>query len=76
MIPPLTEMLSALERVQNDLVRAIYMKNPVQCATLDMDATLIATQKKEGLFSYKGGSRRGHAVQYVEESDDNGKQGI
>ena len=53
-IPPLTEMLSALERVQSDLVRAIYTKNPVQCATLDMDATLIATQKKEGLFSYKG----------------------
>ena len=53
-IPPLTEMLSALERVQGDLVRAIYTKNPVQCATLDMDATLIATQKKEGLFSYKG----------------------
>jgi hypothetical protein len=47
-------MLSALERVQGDLVRAIYTKNPVQCATLDMDATLIATQKKEGLFSYKG----------------------
>ena len=35
------------------------MKNPVQCATLDMDATLIATQKKEGLFSYKGGSDAG-----------------
>ncbi len=53
-IPPLTEMLTALEMVQGDLVRAIYTKNPVQCATLDMDATLIATQKKEGLFSYKG----------------------
>ncbi len=54
MIPPLTEMLSALERVQGDLVRAIYTKHPIDCATLDMDATLIATQKKEGLFSYKG----------------------
>ncbi len=53
-IPPLTEMLSALEQVQGDLVRAIYTKNPVQCATLDMDATLIETMKKEALFSYKG----------------------
>ncbi len=47
MIPPLTEMLTALEMVQGDLVRAIYTKNPVQCATLDMDATLIATRKKK-----------------------------
>ncbi len=53
-IPPLTEMLTALERVQGDLVKAIYTKNPVQCATLDMDATLRETMKKEALFSYKG----------------------
>lgn len=53
-IPPLTELLSTLERVHTDLVTAIHRHNPVECATLDMDATLVHTQKKESLFSYKG----------------------
>ena len=53
-IPPLTELLAALELINADLVREIFKRNPVRCATLDMDATLIETQKKEGLFSYKG----------------------
>jgi hypothetical protein len=53
-IPPLTTLLAALERVNNDLVAAIQRKNPVDTATLDMDATLIATRKKEALFSYQG----------------------
>ena len=53
-IPPLTELLAALELINTDLVREIFKRNPVRCATLDMDATLIETQKKEGLFSYKG----------------------
>jgi len=53
-IPPLTELLRALERVHTDLVRAIHQRNPIDCATLDMDATLIETGKKDALFSYKG----------------------
>lgn len=53
-IPPLTEPLTALERINADLVRAIYNRNPVRCATLDMDATLIETWKRNCLFSYKG----------------------
>jgi hypothetical protein len=53
-IPPLTELLSALIRVNTDLIKAIHGHNPVKCATLDMDATLIYTQKKDALFSYKG----------------------
>jgi hypothetical protein len=50
-IPPLTEPLAALERINADLVCAIYEKNPTGSATLDMDATLIETWKKESLFS-------------------------
>ena len=53
-IPPLTELLSGLERVNRDLVAAINRQNPVNCATLDMDATLIQTDKLYALFSYKG----------------------
>jgi len=53
-IPPLTELLAALERINADLVRAISERNPLQCATLDMDATLIETWKEASLFSYKG----------------------
>jgi Transposase DDE domain group 1 len=53
-IPPLTELLRALEMVHADLVRAIHQQNPIDCATLDMDATLIETGKKDALFSYKG----------------------
>jgi hypothetical protein len=53
-IPPVTELLSALEQINGHLVAAIHACRPVQCATLDMDATLIATCKKDALFSYKG----------------------
>lgn len=53
-IPPLTELLCALEMVHTDLVHAIHQQNPMDCATLDMDATLIETAKKDALFSYKG----------------------
>ena len=50
-IPPLTELLAALERINADLIRAISERNPLQCATLDMDATLIETWKEASLFS-------------------------
>ncbi len=53
-IPPLTESLSALERINADFVAAMYTQNHTDCATLDMDATLIETSKEEALFSYKG----------------------
>ena len=53
-IPLLTELLSGLERINADLVAAIHARNPMACATLDMDATLIETLKKDALFSYKG----------------------
>jgi hypothetical protein len=53
-IPPVTELLSALERINADLVATIYRRKPMDCATLDMDATLIETEKKDALFSYKG----------------------
>ena len=53
-IPPLTDLLLALERINADLVAAVNKKNPIDQATLDMDATLVETQKNEALFCYKG----------------------
>lgn len=53
-IPPVTTLLAALVQINADLVAAIRQRNPVDHATLDMDATLIETGKKEALFSYKG----------------------
>jgi hypothetical protein len=53
-IPPLSELLCALERINADLVASVQKNNPIETATLDMDATLIETQKKDALFSYKG----------------------
>ncbi|RPJ12141.1 MAG: IS1380 family transposase [Deltaproteobacteria bacterium] len=53
-IPPSSELLSALERINADLVAAVQKRNPLRVATLDMDATLIETTKKDALFSYKG----------------------
>ena len=53
-VPPLTELLCALERINADLVTSIQKRNPLDTATLDMDATLIETQKKEALLSYQG----------------------
>ena len=53
-IPPLTALLSSLERIHGDLIASIQRWNPHDIATLDMDATLIETQKKDALFSYKG----------------------
>jgi hypothetical protein len=53
-IPPATELLSALERINADFIAAVLKGNPSCLATLDMDATLVATEKKHALFSYKG----------------------
>ena len=53
-IPPLTDLLCALEQINADLAASVQKRNPIGTATLDMDATLIVTQKKEALFSYKG----------------------
>ena len=53
-IPPLTELLSGLERINADLVAAVNKQNPVDQTTLDMDATLVETRKNEALFCYKG----------------------
>lgn len=53
-IPALTEELQGLWRVNQALVGFAQTRQPVTSATLDMDATLIETHKRDALPCYKG----------------------
>ena len=53
-IPALTEELLGLWRVNQALVGFTQTRQPVTSATLDMDATLIETHKRDALPCYKG----------------------
>jgi hypothetical protein len=53
-IPAPNEHLSGLASVNRDFVAAVQMRHPSPDATLDMDATLVATEKADALFGYKG----------------------
>ena len=53
-IPAPNQHLSGLARVNRDFVASVQKRQPRIDATLDMDATLVETQKGDALFSYKG----------------------
>jgi hypothetical protein len=53
-IPLPNEHLQGLTKVNRDLVTSVQNHRPKKEATLDCDATLIETQKKDALFCYKG----------------------
>ena len=53
-IPPVTEELRGLWRVNQALLAFIQSCQPATTATLDMDATLIGTHKRDALHCYKG----------------------
>ena len=52
-IPAVTEQLRGLWRVNQALVEFLHEHRPATTATLDMDATLIETHKRDALFCYK-----------------------
>ena len=52
-IPRPSAGLVGLRDVNRDLVAALQAREPHSEATLDMDATLVATNKKTALYSYK-----------------------
>lgn len=54
LIPRANEFLSKFPLINRQLVYITHKKNPVKRATLDMDATLAATNKKTALYCYKG----------------------
>jgi hypothetical protein len=53
-IPLSNEHLRGLMKVNRDFIGSVQCHRPTTEATLDMDATVIATQKEDALFSYKG----------------------
>ena len=53
-IPEVTEKLRSLWRVNLTLLGFIRTHQPLTAATLDMDATLIETHKRDALHCYKG----------------------
>jgi hypothetical protein len=52
-IPRANEHLAGLQRVNGDMVGSLQKHHSEKTATLDMDATLIETQKAEALYCYK-----------------------
>jgi hypothetical protein len=53
-IPAPNEHLQGLGKANRDFVACIQKRHPEGEATLDTDATLVETQKKDALFSYQG----------------------
>ena len=53
-IPQPSDSLKGLRLVNQDLVAAVQARRPVDTATLDIDATLVAVEKREALFCYEG----------------------
>lgn len=52
-IPAVTEQLQGLWRVNRTLLSFMQANQPATSATLDMDATLIETHKRDALYCYK-----------------------
>jgi hypothetical protein len=53
-IPEANEALKALCKVNKDMVGFVQNNQTAQTATLDMDATLVETDKADALWCYKG----------------------
>lgn len=53
-IPAASAHLGGLVEVNKDLLSFVQRCRPQAVATLDMDATLVATHKSEALYCYKG----------------------
>jgi hypothetical protein len=53
-IPAPNEHLQGLRKANGEFVASIQKCHPEKEATLDTDATLVETRKKEALFSYQG----------------------
>jgi hypothetical protein len=53
-IPVPNEHLRGLGKVNQGMAAFMQKRNPQKTATLDQDATLVETAKRDALFSYKG----------------------
>jgi len=68
-IPAPNEHLQALARVNEDFLRSAQRKSPQQEATLDQDASLVATHKAEALYGYLGDKTYQPMTTYWAEQD-------
>lgn len=68
-IPVPNEHLQALGRVNKDFLQFAQRKSPQQEATLDQDASLIATYKTEALYGYLGDKTYQPMTTYWAEQD-------
>jgi hypothetical protein len=53
-IPVPNENLRALTQINGDFLGSVQKRSPQEVATLDLDATVVETNKKEALYCYKG----------------------
>jgi hypothetical protein len=53
-IPLDNEYLKGLKKVNGDLLSFIQLKSPEKIVTLDMDATVVESNKEEALYCYEG----------------------
>ena len=53
-IPVPNEHLRGLAKVNQGMAAFMQKRNPQKTATLDQDATLVETAKRDALFSYQG----------------------
>lgn len=53
-IPAANKHLRGFAKVNTDFLAFVQKHNPQQTATMDMDATLVETNKSDSLFCYKG----------------------
>ena len=53
-IPDSNIHIRGFQKVNNDFLSFVQKQNPQSTATLDMDATLVETNKSEALYCYKG----------------------
>jgi len=68
-IPVPNEHLQALGQVNGDFLRFVEQKSPQREATLDQDASLIATHKAEALYGYLGDKTYQPMTTYWAEQD-------
>ncbi len=52
-IPSSNEHLLSLSDLNGDMLEFLQLNNPVKVATIDMDATVVGSEKKQALYSYK-----------------------
>ena len=52
-IPSSNENLLGLSRINKDMLKFLQLNKPEKIATIDMDATIIRSQKRQAQFSYK-----------------------